>query len=69
MKKLKALAQAYMIPLHEARVLTAGELSSVFRGLVDMVNVHAKLSGILAAAAEEDNVAQGMAIVSDEFRA
>lgn len=58
-----------MIPLNDARVLTAGELSAVFRGLVDMANVHAKLAGILAAAAEEDNVAQGMAVVSDEFRA
>lgn len=69
LKKLKSLAQAYMIPLNDARVLTAGELTAIFRGLVDMANVHAKLAGVLVSAAEEDNVAQGMAIVSDEFRA
>jgi len=66
-KKLKATINAFMVPLHDARVLTASELGAVFRGLTDMRDVHSKLNSVIQAAGEDDNVANGIAVVANEF--
>lgn len=67
LKKLRAIVNAYLVQLRDNRLLTAGEITTIFRGLSDMRDVHAKLNGVLQAASEDDNVTKGVAIVANEF--
>lgn len=66
-KRLRALIAAYLQPLHDARVLTAGELGAIFRGVTDMRDVHSKLNGVIQAASEDDSVSNGIDVVANEF--
>lgn len=67
LKKLRAIVNAYMTPLREGRLLTAGEMSTIFRGMSDMRDVHSKLNGVIQTASEDDNVTKGVAIAANEF--
>ena len=66
-KRLKAICNAYLRPLSESRALSNGEVNAIFRGLSDLREVHTRLSGVIQAASDDDDVGAGVAAVAAEL--
>ena len=67
-KRLQALCNAYVDPLSMTRIFSAQEVTSVFRNIPMLKNVHQKLSGILAAAVDgQASVSSSVVAVAEEL--
>lgn len=66
-RTVRATVNAFLIPLRDSHVLSAGEFTTVFRSLEDIKNVHGKLHGVIQTAADDDNVASAVSTIANEF--
>lgn len=66
-RTVRATVNAFLIPLRDSHVLSAGEFTTVFRSLEDIKNVHGKLHGVIQTAADDDNVASAISTIANEF--
>jgi hypothetical protein len=66
-RRVKALVNAYLVPLQSSQLLSGAETAAIFHGLTDIRDVHAKLNTVIQAASEDDNVGSGVAAVANEF--
>lgn len=66
-KKLKSIINAYQLAITDARVLTSGEATGIFREMTSMRDVHTRLNSVIQAASDDESVSNGMAVLANEF--